>query len=281
MNPKWIIQDIHQSDIRSLLDSLEKSGTEHRLVSTGTIYDSYLLSKNEICPDNSPKIFFGSINCCLEVQRRSNWIPGAYLNLDDYNCSYYYPFLYQWLLNQDHQFIPVGLLDKKKESLYNDFGVDRAIFIRPDKGSKSFTGQVLYKEKFDYELEFIKNYHLVSGSKHTMCVVARPYKVAEEFRFIVVDDKVITGSLYKDGADLGRLLVTDNEDSFKFAQSVVDSTEYRPDRVWCLDTCICGGDHYVLEVGGFSCAGIYACDCDKIVEAVNKIALEEYLEYKE
>jgi len=278
MKPQWIIHDIHKEDTKFLLDALDHSGTGYELVNTGALYDSksdYLQFHY-----NCPIVYFGSINTCLEVQRKTTWIPGPYLNLKNYDCQHYYGPLYQYLLNQDHQFIPFSLLDKEKERLYDRYGVDRAIFIRPDKGSKSFTGQVLYKEKFDTEVQFIKNYHLVTNDD-VMCVVARPFNVGEEYRFVVVDDKVVTGSLYKHGADLGRRLIEDTEEPFKFAQNVVSNTTYRPDRAWCLDVCECGDSLYVLEVGGFSCAGLYRCDCTKIVEAVNRVAVEEWKEYYE
>jgi len=54
---------------------------------------------------------------------------------------------------------------------------------------------------------------------------------------------------------------------------------YQPDPIWVCDICeTYTGILYLLEIGCFSCAGLYACDTDLIVEAVNESAWKEYEE---
>jgi hypothetical protein len=58
--------------------------------------------------------------------------------------------------------------------------------------------------------------------------------------------------------------------------------EYNPDRAWTLDICMTEhGNFYVLEVGCFSCAGLYAMNFETVVREISRIALEDWKEIYE
>src|SRR5690606_18531743 len=73
------------------------------------------------------------------------------------------------------------------------FGGDR-IFIRPDSGAKPFTGfDVAYRD-VDDELKALK---AVTGLTDSMMLYVCPFKeIQAEFRFFIVNRKVIDGSYY-------------------------------------------------------------------------------------
>ena len=275
IQPKWLIEDIYREDTDKMVSALEQLGVEYKL----TPKFSVLTSKDylDCFSEDSCVVVFGSIQFCGVIDRHAKWIPGVYADYPKYECRNYYPQLYKYLLNQEHQFVPFGLFEYQKELLYELYNSDNCIFIRPDKGTKMFTGQVFAKEIFDKEMNYIKDFHQVNPSE--LCVVAKPYKIKHEYRFIVVNDTVVTGSYYRINGIVGNKNA-DNSMSHKFAQHVVNKTSYRPNRVWCLDICKCGDRYYVVEVGGFSCAGLYECDRVKLIPEINRVAVEEWKDYR-
>ena len=63
-------------------------------------------------------------------------------------------------------------------------------------------------------------------------------------------------------------------------QNILENVEFRPDPVFVIDICKADdGNFYLLEIGSFSCAGLYACNLEKIVSAVSKAAIEEYCQF--
>jgi len=70
------------------------------------------------------------------------------------------------------------------------------------------------------------------------------------------------------------------KESYDLAQSTAD--RYCPDRVWVCDICQTRLKYYyVLEIGCFSCAGLYAADMDIVAKEVSNAAYNEYKEIME
>jgi hypothetical protein len=60
---------------------------------------------------------------------------------------------------------------------------------------------------------------------------------------------------------------------------MLDVVEYRPDPAWTVDICeLESGELKVVEVGSFSCAGMYASDPEPIVTEINRISMREWKE---
>lgn len=220
-------------------------------------------------------IYYGSLEFGERVRRESSWIPGVIHNRKAYRCRNYYPKLGKWLLAEEYAFIPYGDLPRIKDSLFEKYGEADCIFIRPDSGSKPFTGQLLELERFDKDYQNLGFYQL---EPETLCVVSPPRNVENEWRFISVDRKIITGSQYRNGEKLYRLRCNEGP-AFELAQEIANAG-YDPDRVYCIDICQTkNGNYYLLEIGCFSCAGLYTCNKETIVKEVSRIALEEHKAY--
>ena len=57
---------------------------------------------------------------------------------------------------------------------------------------------------------------------------------------------------------------------------------YNPDRCWTIDVAKTEfGTYKVLEIGCFSCAGLYGNNLEKVVKAVSLAALDEWKELNE
>ncbi len=105
----------------------------------------------------------------------------------------------------------------------------------------------------------------------SMVVVSSPKSIVSEWRFVVVDRNIVTGTQYIERNEkVSRL--ADDPKALDFAKSVL-TTDYEPDPVWVLDVCKTEDNNYhLLEIGGFSFAGLYASNKDAVVRAVSAVA---------
>jgi hypothetical protein len=149
----------------------------------------------------------------------------------------------------------------------------RSVFIRPDAGDKPFTGQVFTKEDIEGKLwqistEDMKPEDLILLSSD------KSRRLNREWRVVCSKGKVITGSRYKTAGivDYRRELPDDVK---AFTETVI-ATEWQPDPIYVVDICsMTDGTLYLLEIGSFNVAGLYHCDFDLIVEAVENLVCEE------
>jgi hypothetical protein len=210
-------------------------------------------------------IFHGSLQGAKHAREDHGW--EVHENAEELCCKYYYPRLIGKILNTPHTFIPYGCLNLVKEGLFKSFGQEDCIFVRPDSNRKIFTGTLVKREFWKERVELIGFYEV---KPEELCVVAPPVNIEKEWRFFVSNGKIITGSLYRDGSRSVRVLA--NEADTASAKELLDyCTEqgYNPDSIWVMDMCETrAGRRCILEVGSFSSSGLYACDTDKIVEAV-------------
>ena len=220
-----------------------------------------------------PALFHGSLQGASAAKERGLTV---WENEEQLKCSYYYPRLGSkeagYLLSKEFLFIPFGCLNNKKQFLIDTLGEDGCVFIRPDSGCKQFNGQIVDSRTWDKDLEIMGLYDV---QPEEICVVARPQPIADEYRFFVSGDKIITGSRYTKN----KKSVRENVDTlpiFDFCNNrikgLVEFTGYNPSPMWVADFCMLeGGEIYILEVGPFSSSGLYECDTDKIATAAKEI----------
>lgn len=197
---------------------------------------------------------------------------GWLIDADNYAYSKYACQLGSLLLNGDYVMLPFGELDRRKEFLFAAIGRENRVFMRPDSPLKLFTGQVVTRDTFTADLEFMGFYEFPVDS---LVVVSSPKTLLAEWRFVVAGGRVVTGCRYKLGDDLvSQAELSDG--ALQLAQRVAAS-QYQPDPVWILDICETSERSYhVLEIGGFSFSDLYACDVSKVVAAVSQAAQAEW-----
>lgn len=109
--------------------------------------------------------------------------------LDFFNWSNYAPHIGNNLLNSEYIMLPAKELYRQKYMLLAMFGADCKMFVRPNAGTKLFTGQLLDIEQF---AQFSQDF----GNE--LVIISRPQKILGEWRFMVTKDGEILGkSLYK------------------------------------------------------------------------------------
>ena len=88
-------------------------------------------------------------------------------------------------------------LIRRHDELFDTYGKNDNLFIRPDESDKTFDGKVLRRELF----HGWHTTHLARVPLDTLCVVSTPVDIANEYRLVIRRNRVITGSAYViDGA---------------------------------------------------------------------------------
>lgn len=265
MTPKWLIEaDVFSAaEDERLIAELIRQKIPHVVTKFGKSYEEYFADFE----DNDCVIFHGSLQFGAMIRRKTNW-TGLFCNLPKFECLYYYPHFGEHLLNGEYVMLPFGELNRRKDWLFANVGIDGKMFIRPSSGFKTFTGMVTSFETWDKDFKLF-DLRIVP---ETLVLVSPPAKINREWRIVVVDGKVIAGSEYKTDSPQN----PPNE-VFEYSQKVVNFSKFNPDPVWTIDVCETGSREFkVVEVGSFSCAGLYACDPEPIVTQVTTIALREW-----
>jgi hypothetical protein len=275
VNVKWLLENgMFDEKEPQIVKSIKDAGSECVLLDFAHYMpDSVFL---DLFEEEDCVVVHGSLQFITRIRRAAKWIPGAYCNLDAYECNYYYPRVGEYLLNRNYIMLPVGELARQRNRISRLYESSK-IFVRPSSGFKYFTGCVIDLDNWEKDSRNIYCYNI---EPEKVVVVAPVYPIETEWRFVVVGDTIITGSQYMSRGEIAHAPGYPQE-AFDYAQGVVQKTEYRPDRVFVIDVCqIFQGDFFVVEFGGFSTCGMYENDWSKIVPAVSAAALKEWEEYQ-
>ena len=265
----WILEnDIFEDNHEQLQREITKAGMTYEVI-------QYLPSEGGDFSRFGPNDFlYGCLEISLRLKQESPQCI-IYNTIEAYECTAYYPVFGELLLNRRHTMLPYGDLRSRADDLFGTFGGGPfgGIFVRPNSGMKTFTGLVMLPKLLEKDIEFIERYSDIPPD--TLIVVAPARNIAREYRFVVGGQKVITGSLYRVKSDLVSKTVTEGDEVFRIAQGFLDKVDYNPDPLWVMDVCQTEeGEWCVLEIGCFSCAGLYACDLRKVVQAVGESVMK-------
>lgn len=269
MKPKWLIQeDIFSENLSPFIEKLNKKSIEYHIAK----YIPFSDELNTPFDDEDCIITLGSLNLAKQVCRTKKWIPGVFCDFQNFRCLTYFPFYGKYLLNNKYFFLNLLELKRRKDEILSFF--DGQFFIRPDRGDKPFTGHVVAEHSFDSDINFLLNYNQVDN----VVMVAETVNIDKEYRFIVSNNKVITGSQYKIDGKLDLIEVSDGP-VVEYANSILNN-DWQPDPAFVIDICEVEGKFYLLELNSFSCSGIYAANQDIIIDEISKLAVKEWQEIR-
>jgi hypothetical protein len=222
----------------------------------------------ELLPDielPNPVICYGSYSM-RRVAVAKGWTPGVF-DLE--------PFTYQeqikhWphkMLNADSEFGKFGDLIPTPE----------VFFARPVADSKYFAGRIFDKAEWVEWQGKVRDLGEDDGSglrADTMVMACEPKRILREYRFWIVDKKVITGSLYKMGDRVVYDKVIDKEaETFAWACVAPMSLDcWNPLSAFVLDIALLPDNQYkIVEINTINAAGLYAADVGKLVSALEDL----------
>ncbi len=284
MKVKWLIEDYeHDSSLQPLMDEVRKQGMELSVVK----YEPWESGEFNQYPNEDCVIFYGTLNLGRQLQKQKKWIPGVYCNFQKLCCITYYSYWGKYLFNNDYIMLPMMEIKRREDYVFDMLGVDDCIFIRPNSGAKTFTGQILKREEIDQEFKLFANY-AAKPLDQIITVISSPKVIEKEWRFAVVDKKVVACSQYRDFAkekvsdnkkEYELFIVEGSEAGAKILAEKIAEEEWQPDIAYTLDICKSNGEYYLLEANSFSCSGLYESEPEPIVREISKAALREWEEY--
>lgn len=214
---------------------------------------------------DKPVVVHGCIQFIRNFNNTFNGVcPGPYQNENVRSFHKFAVPLNDYLLNNDYFIVPFHTIRTRP--------VPEPIFVKPLSGLKQFTGKVITQDNFNDTIQTITQYEKIDDD--FLCVVSSVKNIKAEFRYVIADRKVITGSEYRWDNVLDVRIDTLPECDI-LAEKIA-SLEWQADYVYVCDIAMTDEGPKVIELNSFSSSGLYACDTRKIVKAVSDIAIKEF-----
>ncbi len=250
----YVIQEdtFNEKGHARLLEALDRLGLPYEIVKVLPFIEEF-----EFTTKRKDVFCFGGLKMA-RLAPQYGWTPGV-LMTPNHDFTVYRNHYQDNLMNFDSKVYQFG----------EDFGWALGpYFIRPCQDTKSFSGQI-----FDL-ISWQKFRHMaMDGTYHsqltpeTLIQVAPMKRVQKEFRFWIVDGKIVTGSQYKMGT---RPYFNNDVDpvAVDFCERMISL--YQLADAFVMDIGLVNDRWKIVECGCINCAGFYEADMQKLI-----IALEE------
>lgn len=251
----YVIQEntFREENFDVLVYNLERLELEYEIVKVLPFIEEF-----EFKTDRKDVFCFG----CVKMSRiayKYGWTPGSLMN-ENHDYRVYSKYYKDNLLNYD----------SKIQRFDDDIVTNDIFFARPCLDSKTFTGMVFDIYQWN---EFKENHfkcgHVTSLTKDTEIQISSVKHINKEFRFWIVDGKVVTGSLYRLNNWTHYDSVVD-DGALEFCKEMVNI--YQLADAFVMDICeieIDGQLQYkIIECGCINSAGFYKADMFKILQAI-------------
>lgn len=253
---QWILQDYEDtSKLAEILARVDIPYSMHKVVP----FVGDLSPKPEI-DDPDRVVMFGSYSL-RHYARDHDLRPGVFELR---------PFLYEkpwkpYLLNGGARTFTVrelGVLALEGEDLW---------FVRPVDDSKEIAGTVMTSDELTEAMNLVNNLlpgEWVKGSLRpdTLMMISEPQTIQKEWRNWIVEDRLVTSSLYKMGS---RVLYREeiDDDAREFVEWMIAlNPNYA--QAYVLDVCRTDEGLRIIETNCMNAAGFYAADLFKLIEAI-------------
>ena len=267
----WVLQDnIYKEQKHSILiQTLTQKNIPFMEVKVVPFFDKLLPSdfdshgftgaineaEEALIPDQGPIMVLGSTTLC-KIAKHRGWEPGSFLN-DNFHYRNWVKVYGNHLLNPD------AIVDTFRDIVPNQ----DEFFVRPCEDNKDFNGMVYQKEDFEaWRKEVLSQPGGGPFSDHEI-MISSVKVIDAEYRFFIVDGKVVTYSQYKVGNQVKTSPVVPL-DIITFAQDIVD--RWQPAKAFVLDIASTPLGYKVIEVNNFNSAGFYDADVELIIDAIDK-----------
>lgn len=271
MRPAWLIEaGVYGAEADPLLAEIRRQGMAAEAVPfQALLKEKHLAAGGRSLADGDCVIGYGTFPFAREIQLHRRWIPGAWCDPDNLDCTCYFAHFGKFLLNRRYEILPAAEAIHQRDRIYEVFGKDDEVFARPAGCGKVFTGRCVYKDDFASALS------LATFDPATQVVVAAPREIGREWRLVVTGDRVVVGSQY---AEQGSKCVEPgcSGEVQAFAEAMLAEVGWRPDPIFMMDVCESEGRLWLVELNGFSCSWLYGCDLEAVVAAAGGLAVREW-----
>jgi hypothetical protein len=253
----WILQDTFQNEpeqqeMIEILEKLDIPYSVHKVVPfVGELIPTPDLTTNNV-------VCFGSYSM-RRVAKEYGWTPGVF-DLFEHNFLKQKEHWRKLMLNYDSKVYPF----KDVPEFYSPY------FIRPIEDTKYFAGKLFNPDEFQEWQHNVCELKLDYGNSlkpETLVQVSKPKEIYSEYRFWIVNGKIVTASLYKRGSRI----IYDSEVGEKFHDFVRMAINiWQPDKAFVIDVCDTPEGLRIVEINTINASGYYAADIYKLVEAFER-----------
>ena len=136
-----------------------------------------------------------------------------------------------------------------------DMKFDRDIFIKPSRDQKSFGAGIL--PQGSTVREFLSQQKTLPSYSDEHVLFSSVKNITCEWRFFVINQEVITGSLYK----LGNMVRYSSEIPHDVKEIAKNYAKlYQPRDIFTMDIAETNEGYKIVEYNCFNASGLYACD---------------------
>ena len=265
---KWLIQEFlnHHESVERMRVALERLNQEVLLVRLNKNDSITVLDVESRLPlDDSEELLNEFISCGEltwygskrfdKVLRRLQVTPGSFTN-ENFDMAVIQEKMGEELLNPDFVMGELHTLEPKWD----------AFFIRPTGNTKLFGGMVVTREQFHEWQE--RETRPDSAYHGQLLMISELKEIDAEYRFFVVDGKVITGSSYKVGGELNTDR-TPPDTVQAYAQEMVD--RFPLSKAFIIDIAQTENGTKIVEYNNLNTAGLYRCDEHAVIVAIQRM----------
>lgn len=267
----WILQEMLKGDKNSnylrFRKALDDLGIEYLIVYYNSNKELKALKDNFIVSENSeeiiekalsnPFIIRGSVLLDEQLKTHKNNVLG----IKNYNLDF--SNILEIIDEKDLVNIPkqIGNID----SIYP---IADEFFMRPVKDNKAINGGIYTEGQF-YEIK--RNAHKYNNEKllSSELIMSELAEIKEEYRFFILNNKIITYSSYRVGLNLDTFKKVP-EKVIRYVNEVL--SKYNLGCHFVIDIAVLGsGEIKILEFNGVSASGLYNCDEYILIKELNKL----------
>lgn len=261
MNILWLLDDYILSKTNyyhlPITDVIKNNNYEYILSNIRNI--SYIENDNNII------IPYGSHQFINKIKSLN--INKCFIFNDIDKISYpYISKLGNYLLNDDYIILPFCEIERRKNILFNG-----EFFIRPLFGNKLFNGTFISKNDLDIKIKKLKE----QVNDNSLCIVSSKKDIIAEFRFIIINNKIITYCQYRYNEKLD--IRNDVDASCLELMEKIISKNIDFGLAYVCDIALTKINEKlipkVIEFNSFSCSGFYSCNINSIVSELSKTIL--------
>jgi len=205
--------------------------------------------------DRKDVFVFGALKLA-RIYKQYGWKPGC-LMTPNHNFMVYRNHYREGLLNFDSKVFQFG----------EDFGWPGGrYFIRPCDDSKVFHAGIFNMISWNkFRHDMLTSGHSDNLTEETLMQVASTKEIQKEFRFWVVDGRIVTASIYKMyNRPIFNGIVDDG--ATEFCQEMVN--KFQLAKAFVIDICLTNNKWKIVECGCINCAGFYSADMQKLIVAL-------------
>ena len=248
----WILQDTDFSERGwdTLLSTLETFGvphSKHKVVPfVGTLSPEPTVGHDNV-------ICFGSYSM-RHAAKLYGWKPGVF-DVGPFDFTVQKSHWGNLMLNHDSEVME-----------FQDVRLTKPTFMRPVDDSKYFSGRVFDPESFEDWQHKVCNIGVDPGitlSPGTLVQVSPIKEIWSEYRFWIVNRRIVTASRYK----MGDTVIYSSDVDYRFHWFVSSLLEsgWQPSEAYVMDVCETPEGISIVEINTINSSGFYAADVQKLV----------------